>query len=257
MTSVAEIEKLVDGYRNWQRDRTTINSVHDKWVEITTPFLDRHNDCLQIYAKSQNGGYTLSDDGNTIRDLEMSGCTIDTPRRKAILQTTINGFGVVMDNGVMSTFAQQNNFSFRKHAILQAMLAVNDLFYLSNATVRSLFKEDVTKWLEEHDIRFVPNVQFVGKSGYQHFFDFVIPKSKSEPERLLRAITNPNKDAALSLIAALTDTLEQRDANAQPIAILNDNEKPVPTSVTEALEHYSIKPILWSKRQDSLAQLAA
>ena len=169
MTSVAEIEKLVDGYRNWQRDRTTINSVHDKWVEITTPFLDRHNDCLQIYAKSQNGGYTLSDDGNTIRDLEMSGCTIDTPRRKAILQTTINGFGVVMDNGVMSTFAQQNNFSFRKHAILQAMLAVNDLFYLSNATVRSLFKEDVTKWLEEHDIRFVPMSNSLEKADTNTF----------------------------------------------------------------------------------------
>lgn len=257
MTSVAEIEKLVDGYRTWQKDRTAINLVHDKWVEITTPFLDRHNDCLQIYAKSQNGGYVLSDDGQTIRDLEMSGCSIDTPRRKAILQTTLNGFGVAMDNGVISTIAQSSNFSFRKHAILQAMLAVNDLFYLSNATVLSLFKEDVTKWLEENEIRFVPNVQFVGKSGYQHFFDFVIPKSKSVPERLLKAITNPNKDTVLSLINGLNDTLEQRDANAQPIAILNDNEKAVPTAVTEALERYSIQPILWSKREDSLSQLAA
>ena len=257
MTNVAEIERLVDAYRNWQKDRTTVQSVHSDWVEITTPFLDRHNDNLQIYAKSSNGGYVLSDDGQTIRDLEMSGCTIDTPKRKAILQTTLNGFGVGIENGVISTFAKPNTFPFRKHAILQAMLAVNDLFYLSSATVRNLFREDVQQWLEINDVRFVPNIQFAGKSGYQHYFDFAIPKSKSEPERLLRAITNPNKDSALNFISAWTDTSDQRDENVLPIAILNDTEKMVPTSVTEALEHYSIKQILWSRRQDSLQLLAA
>ncbi len=257
MTNVAEIEQLVDAYRNWQKDRTTVQSVHRDWVEITTPFLDRHNDNLQIYAKSSNGGYVLSDDGQTIRDLEMSGCTIDTPKRKAILQTTLNGFGVGIENGVITTFAKTNTFPFRKHAILQAMLAVNDLFYLSSATVRNLFREDVQHWLEMNDVRFVPNIQFAGKSGYQHYFDFAIPKSKTEPERLLRAITNPNKDSALNFINAWTDTSDQREENVLPIAILNDIEKSVPTSVAEALEHYSIKQIPWSRRHESLQLLAA
>ena len=244
MTNVAEIEQLVDAYRNWQKDRTTVQSVHRDWVEITTPFLDRHNDRLQIYAKSKDGGYLLSDDGQTIRDLEMSGCNIDTPKRKAILQTTLNGFGVGIDNGVLSTFAKSNTFSYRKHAILQAMLAVNDLFYLSSATVRSLFREDVEQWLEGNEVRFVPNIQFVGKSGFQHYFDFAIPKSRTMPERLLRAITNPNKETAMNFISAWTDTSEQRDENVQAIAILNDSEKLIPISVIGALEQYSIKPIL-------------
>ena len=257
MTSVAEIEHLVDVYRNWQKDRTTVQSVHKDWVEITTPFLDRHNDMLQIYVKSKDSGYILSDDGQTIRDLEMSGCNIDTPRRKSILQTTLNGFGVNAEHGVITTFANSNTFSFRKHALLQAMLAVNDLFFLSSATIRNLFREDVEHWLEENAVRYLPNIPLIGKSGYQHYFDFAIPKSKTSPERLLRAITNPNKDAAMNYIAAWTDTSVQRDENAQPFAILNDNEKLVPSTVTEALERYSIRPILWSLRQESIQLLAA
>ena len=44
-----EIQSLLDRYWGWLRDKTTIRQMHD-WVEITTPYLDRHNDRLQIYA---------------------------------------------------------------------------------------------------------------------------------------------------------------------------------------------------------------
>ncbi|MGC2601526.1 MAG: DUF1828 domain-containing protein, partial [Rhodomicrobium sp.] len=66
MTDVAEIERLVDRYRSWLKDRTKLKSVHSDWVEITTPFLDRHNDYIQLYVKKENGGYRLTDDGHTI-----------------------------------------------------------------------------------------------------------------------------------------------------------------------------------------------
>ena len=41
--------------------------------EITTPFVDRHNDSLQIYLFQENGNYVLTDDGYTLSNLEMSG----------------------------------------------------------------------------------------------------------------------------------------------------------------------------------------
>jgi hypothetical protein len=72
----------------------------------------------------------------------------------------------------------------RKHNLLQAMLAVNDLFFLSIQMVASLFYEDVVSWLDTNEIRYTPNVKFTGKSGYDHLFDFVIPKSRRQPERI-------------------------------------------------------------------------
>lgn len=257
MTDVSEISRLVDGYRAWLKDRTTVRAIHADWVEITTPFLDRHNDYLQIFAKSDNGGFRLTDDGHTLRDLEVSGCSIDTPKRRSLMMTTLNGFGVEESNGVLRTHATATNFAFRKHALLQAILAINDMFYLSTSNVRSLFKEDVEKWLDEQDIRFVSNIQFTGKSGYQHYFDFVIARSKRAPERIIRAITNPNKDAALNFIQAWTDTSEQRPPDALAVAILNDNARPISAPVLDAMRQYDITPIKWSARGEHLETLAA
>jgi hypothetical protein len=257
MTDIAEISRLVEGYRDWLKDRTAVRSLHAGWVEITTPFLDRHNDYLQIYARGENGGIRLTDDGNTLRDLEASGCALDTPRRRSILMTALNGFGIEEADGALRTLATPTNFAFRKHALLQAILAVNDMFYLSSSSVKSLFKEDVEAWLLSQEIRFVPNIQFTGKSGYQHYFDFAIPASKRAPERIIRAIANPNKDAALNFIQAWTDTQEQRPQESLAVAILNDGSRPIGEPVLAALRQYDVLPIRWSGRQEHEGRLAA
>ena len=57
------------------------------WVEITTLYLDRHNDYLQIYAKRQNGGYILTDDGYVLEDLQQLGCKLENSKRQALLES--------------------------------------------------------------------------------------------------------------------------------------------------------------------------
>ena len=51
---IEEIERLLGQYVAWLKDRTSLRQLND-WVEITTPYLDRHNDYLQIYARRENG----------------------------------------------------------------------------------------------------------------------------------------------------------------------------------------------------------
>ena len=109
---------------------------------------------------------------------------------------TLNGFGVKLVDGVMEVRASKDDFPMRKHNLVQAMLAVNDLFYLASPIVSSLFLEDVVAWLDENEIRYTPNVKFTGKSGYDNLFNFVIPKSKKQPERILQAINRPSRDEA-------------------------------------------------------------
>jgi hypothetical protein len=257
MTDVAEIEQLLDRYRNWLKDRTTLKSVHSDWVEITTPFLDRHNDYIQLYVKKENGAYRLIDDGHTIRDLESGGCNIDTPKRKQLLETAIRGFAVDASSNVLSVRASEENFAKRKHALIQAILAVNDLFYTASPTVRSLFKEDVERWLNLSSIRFLTNVQFLGKTGYPHHFDFAIPPSSKAPERIIRALNNPSRDSANSLIFSWLDTRDVRPADSVAVAVLNDQDKTVPGGVLDALREYDIESVTWSQREDSRARLAA
>jgi hypothetical protein len=255
--SVAEIEQLLNDYRFWLRDKTTLREVNDKWVEITTPYLDRHNDALQIYARAENGGYVLTDDRYIVHDLEASGCGLNTDKRQDLLTQTLNGFGVKLQDEALEVHATAENFPMRKHNLIQAMLAVNDLFYLAKPIVENLFFEDVVVWLDANDIRYTPEVKFTGTSGYDHLFDFVIPKSKKQPERVVEAITRPTRDTALSFINAWTDTRQVRSRESRAYALLNDTEQPVSSSVTEALTAYEIKTVLWHDRAQVVPDLAA
>lgn len=90
---MSKTDDLISRYYEWLKAKTNWREIND-WVEITTPYLDRHNDCIQIYLKRQGSEWLLTDDGYTLADLAQSGCEIDTPRRKALLATTLNGFGV-------------------------------------------------------------------------------------------------------------------------------------------------------------------
>lgn len=253
---INEIQNLLNAYSDWLRRKTTIRQ-HDEWVEITTPYLDRHNDYLQIFAKRDNGTFLLSDDGYIISDLELSGCKLESAKRQALLKTTLQGFGIELRDGRLEVRANSEDFALRKHNLLQAMLAVNDLFYLSSPNVSSLFIEDVLTWLEEHDIRFIPKVKFSGKSHLDHLFDVVIPKSRQNPERILQIVNRPSKEAAESIAFKWIDTKEVRDSTSRAYAILNDVDQNISSSVPTALQQYDIRPVLWSKRDEAVNELAA
>jgi len=257
-TMVQDIERLLDQYRHWLKDRTSLRTINDDWVEITTPYLDRHNDALQIYARRENGGFVLSDDSYIIHDLEASGCALNTDKRQQLLKMTLNGFGVKLERDALQVHASQEDFPLRKHNLIQAMLAVNDLFYLSKPLVESLFYEDVVAWLDANDIRYTPKVKFTGISGYDHLFHFVIPKSprRHQPERIVQVVNQPTRQAAQALIHQWTDTREVRAEDSRAYALLND-EQDVPRGVVEALSSYKIRPVVWSERLEVVQELAA
>ena len=94
---IHDIHRLLESYHVWLKDKTVLRMV-DQWVEIATPYLDRHNDALQIYAKRENGGFILTDDGYTIDDLEQGGCKLESRKRQDLLKMTLNGFGVQIED---------------------------------------------------------------------------------------------------------------------------------------------------------------
>lgn len=253
---IQEVQKLLDSYLNWLKDKTHLREL-DQWIEITTPYLDRHNDYIQIYAGKSNGGYIITDDGYTINDLEQSGCKLQTPKRQNLLKMTLNGFGVHLDGTALQVSASKDNFALRKHNLVQSILAVNDMFYLAEPMVTSIFYEDVVKWLDLNEVRYTPKVKFTGKTGYDHLFDFVIPKSRSHPERILHAINRPNRIAAQAIAFSWIDTREVRPPDSKAYAILNDSEQEINPAVNDALLSYNLKPILWNKRDNMIQELAA
>lgn len=250
------ITQLIDEYARWLRAGITVEQIGDAY-EVTTPFLDRHNDHIQIFLRPENGHIVLTDDGYVLADLRQCGCTLESPRRQALLKSILGGFGVTVSGDDLTTVAHNGDFPQRKHALIQAMLAVGDLFATAKPHVQSLFLEDVAAFLDSIQARYVPSVQFVGKSGFQHKYDFAIPRSAIAPERLVRAINSPSKQTAELAIFAWTDTRAVRDDAAQMYAMLNDSETKVVGEVAAALKQYDIVPVPWSERQQHQKALAA
>jgi len=132
------------------------------------------------------------------------------------------------------------------------MLTVGDMFMTATHSVSRLFLEDVSRFLDDHDVRYTPSVEFTGRSGFVHKYDFV-----NMPERILRAINNPTRDAVTSLIFSWTDTRDTRPRNSRAYAFLNDTERSPSSDVVSALEQYEIVPLTWSERERSLDALSA
>jgi len=249
MNTISECDAIIREYLAWLKTGLSVAEIGDGVCEITTPFLDRHNDHLQIYLLQENGNYVLTDDGYILSNLEMSGMDLSSPKRQRILKTILQGFGVSVVEGALRVEAQRSNLPRRKHNLIQAMLAVNDMFVMAQAQVLSLFREDVEQFLHTNEIRFTAMIKLAGRSGFDHNFDFVIPSSSQAPERLLRAINRPGRDTVSSYIFAWSDTREVRAEDTQAYAILNDEERKPSGDLLQALRAYQIQPILWGQRE--------
>lgn len=251
-----KIETIIDAYYKWLKEKTTWRSI-DEYTEITTPYLDRNNDYIQFYLKKSKDNYVLTDGGSTISSLIEEGCSLEGNKRQKILKQTLNGYGVALEYEKLVVRATDQNLPLKKHSLIQAIIAINDMFYLAEPHVLSLFLEDVRDWLELSDIRFTQDISFTGHSGFSRKFDFIIPKSNKEPERILKTINNPVKGSIDSLIMDWLDTKDARQHDSIGFAIVNDTEKKISGASTEALENYGIQTVPWSIREEYKERLVA
>lgn len=251
------IKRLVDSYIKWLSDNISLKKVGD-YTEITTPFLDNHNDWISIYVLPlKDGQYIITDDGYSINNLESSGVRIKKQREK-LLNNFLRGYGACYNDKTKEIFVNTNESSFpqKKHNLIQAILSVNDMFMLSSNNAKSLFFEDVAEWFDKNDIRYTARVNFTGKSQYNHTFDFVLPKSKpyKQPERILKLINGLNNDNIKSTIFSFFDTQQTRSEDTKSMVLINDlqtNDCKI-KEAKEALLEYKITPYVWSNKDAKL-----
>ncbi len=253
-----DCDRIIKDYIGWIKDNTLIISIEDgNGCEITTPFLDRHNDHLQIYVRKQGSGYVLTDDGYTIADLNMSGMEINTPKREKILTTVLNGFGVKLgENNSLYVEAESTTIGQKKHYLLQAILTVNDMYVLSQESVYSFFKEDVERFFQANQIYYSKDIKITGKTGFDHNIDFIISASRTKRERLIKTLNTASKDPIMSAIFAFTDIALVRERQTSNFVVYNDVDRAASPDILSALSNYDVNGIPWSDRESFKDQFA-
>ena len=257
-------ENLKNAYIEWLNTKLAYKDLDAGAIEITTPFLDRHNDRLQIYAvPMKNGEFKLTDDGYILSDLQASGFELaNSNRRKQIFKTIVNGFGVTFNSNFNELFITTDfkDFPRKKHSLIQAMMTVNDMFMTTKQTVSSLFTEDVGNFLELNNVRYSENIFLSGKSGYTHNFNFLIPHYKDTPERVVHTMNAPSKGTLSNIIFSWSDTRENRNKQnykSDLFVFINDQEKEIDSNIINAFKNEHIHPIPWSNRDSVVNILSA
>jgi hypothetical protein len=257
MTTTEEMQSLVDSYALWLRRGISAASITDEVMELSTPFMDRHNDHLQIFVRKSGDNFILSDEGETISDLKSSGVDVTQPRRRATIDELARGFGVQNEGGRLVIQASPGNLGQKTHSLIQAMLAVNDMYVLARSRVTSYFREDVEAYLLESAVRFSKRVKLAGKSGFDHSIDFLIPASAEAPERILQAVSTPSKAMVTQVLWSINDTREARSDDVAAYALVNDQAELVHPEILEAFANYDVNAMAWSNRSQIVTALAA
>ncbi|MFT8757371.1 DUF1828 domain-containing protein [Leuconostoc pseudomesenteroides] len=95
--------------------------------KIVTPFVNTINDNINIYVdKVSNKEFLLSDDGETLNDLSLNGVDLSDACIGKI-ERALLGSGVYLKANELVVYGDNSQFAEKKHALLQAILRVNNL----------------------------------------------------------------------------------------------------------------------------------
>ena len=250
------MENLIHSYIDWLKKGLITRKLDNDWHEIVTPFLNHKNDLIELYVKKgKNDSIIISDGGNTLNELYLSGLNINnSKKRQKELHSITLSFGITLNEDLsLSVLTNLKQFPAVKHRLIQAMISIDDLYVLSTPKVKSYFLEDVSKFFDLNEIIYIKDAFFTGKSGFTHKFDFTLPKIGKRKEIAVKAISLPRKDTIGSVLWMIEDTKKARE-QTNGLVILNDTDG-VAADITDALQKYDVPFFNWSGRENSLQQL--
>jgi len=253
----------MNDYYAFLKEKTLVTaSDSSDWVEISTPFVGLFNDTVDIYAKKEGNKIILSDDGNTLRDLELSGLEISrSPKRKEILDRILINYGVRISNDELTTEATERDFPQKKLNLIAAISETADMYYLARHTVSSVFREDVKAYLDEQELIYTPYFISKGSTGLEFTFDFQIAYRNTEI--VIKSFNSINKMNLPHFLFTWEDIKKVREQQTQKeligLAVINDVDREVSEEYLSALESKGAQHILWSQRHnpDNIRKLKA
>ena len=253
-----DMKHMIKDYTDWLYSEFSAVQVGE-YFELTTPYLDRYNDHMQIYVKQEaNGSFFLTDDGYILDNLNSSGISISrSQKRKDMLTRIIRNYGIDLHENSLVIRSSKNDYPQKKHMLIQAMLTIDDMFIAEPNTVKSFFTEDVGAYLDENQIYYSRDFSLVGRTGSLYVYDYHLQRTPQRPERFCKAINHLNESSRNLTLFNWVDTREKRSDRGELIVFLND-EKNIDAADMDAFRAYDTNCILWSQRHDpeNLALLA-
>lgn len=247
------IEERISDYYSWLRDSTVIREDRiTGWFAVATPFTGQFNDDIEIFVKKDGDDILMSDDGDTLSNLCLSGVDVmRSVKRREYLNKILLDYGVsVDDDGELTVKATVSDFAQKKHALLCAIMEVSDMEVLARDNVTSIFYEDVKAFLDSRGVVYTPDFIARGKSGLDFTFDFQIAGKKEE--LFIKSFASVKQNSVENFLFGLQDVRQVRAGvsrkGLRSLAIVNDTDAEPQKRLLDALNSYDTGILLWSER---------
>ncbi|WP_367341831.1 DUF1828 domain-containing protein [Limosilactobacillus sp.] len=185
---------LENSYYKWLKKDLIFKDVENGYVSISTPFIDPSFDNINLYVHGigQNK-IEVSDFGFTISNLEDAGINLDKRSRVVyrIFKQALDDFGIKREDEALLIRTSKDRFPIAKNRLLQGIMRINDIIYLSKGNVKVAFNDIVDNFLLKESVLYTHNIEIASENGISSHFDFLIPE-KNGVEKLIKTSARPN-----------------------------------------------------------------
>lgn len=248
------IDQAIQAYADFVMQNTKAKPIDGGWYAIQTTFLNVFNDFIEIYCKNENGLIILSDDGETLNNLNLLGVKLfRSKKRNVMAQQILLNYGVHIANQTdLQIKTDMGHFAQAKHNLISCIMALSDMSVLVKPSASSEFNEDVWNYFNEQEIIATPAFIAKGRSGLELSFAFQIATQKKEI--LINTFNSLNVTNLSSFLFAWNDIRDARREVTRKdvcgLAFINDadDKKPIAQKYLDAMREKETEYILFSKR---------
>lgn len=253
------IDELKKIYFDWITKNILLTEFKD-FIEIETPFLDMHNDHINLLFLKNENDYLLSDDGYILNELELLNLSVNsTTKRKDYFYKTLKIFGVNYNNSSNELYVRFNNldqYPQRQQDLLQCIIHITDMLITSRSSSGSVFINDVENFFLENSIPFSRGASYHGKSGNTQTFDFTTPRLKNIKEKIINTVNSPTGGNYMNVIFPFIDIAESHAKDDSLFyVIVNNIESEIPKNFEKSLNNYDISLLEWKKKEQIKKEL--
>ena len=249
------VDKIIENYMQFLKERMFYREVDDGWQAITTPFLDMYNDAIEIYCKIEDEQKIIfSVGGETLNKLELTGITFNRrSKRKRILESILLNYGVnVRNEEIFVEVEDMRKVASAKHNLLQAIIEISDMYMLPTNVNEGAktFNDKVQKYFRDNKVVVTPKFSAKSKAGLEFTFDFQIAGLDTEIlVETFNTITTSNLAVCLLSYESIKEIREEISGKEiKSISIINDEYTEIKPEYLNTFRDKNIEPILWTDR---------
>lgn len=192
---------------------------------VLTPFQFEDRDHLAIVLKKNGAGWVLSDEGHTYMHLtyDVEEKDLQKGTRQKIIQSALDAFSVEDHDGELRIPVKGNEYGNALYSLVQGLLRIADVNYLTRERVRSTFLDDFKSLLSKE----VPpaRLQFDWNDTTRDpDRKYVVDCRVNHLERPLLVFALPNDDRVRDANISLLE-FERWQLKFRSLAIFEDQEQ--------------------------------